>query len=189
MRGGREALRTPHPRLTSLYVFFLASTVSASTLEQLVRDEEQAEARDLVDNLLDRDDRAHGINVRDHNGATALMHAAGIGSLAAIRLIIGKGADVRLADDYGMTALHRAAEGGMHEACTLLLAHGAVRDAKDALNLRPADVAHAWGHPALAEQLGHSTPWSGTKTSSERLPPFNADGTEEPANPRWMREL
>jgi ankyrin repeat protein len=148
-------------------------------------------APDFVQALLDRSTRVHGAGAdeRDHNGATPLIHAAGLGNTAVVELLLRKGARIDAADAFGMTALHRAAEGGMLNACKLLLARGARRDARDALSLTPAEVAHAWGYPKVAELLGHPAPWSGTSTSAGRGPPFNADGTEAPANPRWRREL
>lgn len=152
-----------------------------------------AVAEELVQALLDRIEPEPGarsdVDVRDHNGVTLLGHAAGLGNTAAIALLVQRGAAIDAVDGFGMTPLHRAAEGGMLDACRVLLAHGANTAARDDLKLTPADIAHAWGYPQVAELLGHPSPWSGTRTSAGREPPFNADGTEEPKNPRWKREL
>ena len=67
--------------------------------------------------------------------------------------------------------------------------NGAKRDAADIAGVKAAEFARHWGHPEVAELLGHPSPWAATKTSANRPPPFNAEGTEEPENPRWMREL
>ena len=174
-----------------------ASLVTASPQQQHQPHHDGGSAEQLVQTLLDRatapgdalgstpTSAVRGVNSRDHNGATPLIYAAGIGSTSAIKLLLRRGAVVGAADEYGMTALHRAAEGGMLEACQVLLAHGASKDAKDQRGLKPGDIAHAWGYPVVAELLGHPTPWASTTTSAGRGPPFNADGTEEPLNPRW----
>ena len=48
---------------------------------------------------------AGGVEVVDEQGRTPLMHAAAIGSLEAVRLLIEKGAKVNAADSFGVTPL------------------------------------------------------------------------------------
>ena len=186
----RTATATPRLMCLAIHVLLASSASAGKTLEELVAEEEHFEGEDLVEHLLDQDDTQSGnVNYHDHNGATALIHAAGIGSKPAIKILLAKGANIAARDVHGMTALHRAAEGGHLEVCKLLLANGAKRDATDLANVRAAELAHQWGHPKVAELLGHPSPWTATKTSANRPPPFNADGTEEAEHPRYMREL
>ena len=186
----RTATATPRLMCLAIHVLLASSASAGKTLEELVAEEEHFEGEDLVEHLLDQDDTQSGnVNYHDHNGATALIHAAGIGSKPAIKILLAKGANIAARDVHGMTALHRAAEGGHLEVCKLLLANGAKRDATDIANVRAAELAHQWGHPKVAELLGHPSPWTATKTSANRPPPFNADGTEEAEHPRYMREL
>jgi hypothetical protein len=60
-----------------------------------------------------------GVDVRDDHGATPLMHAAAIGSVDAVRLLLGAAADVNAKNAFDATALtgvgvleyHRRADG------------------------------------------------------------------------------
>jgi len=50
---------------------------------------------------------AHGakVDLRDHDGQTALMHAAQIGTVDAVQALLAAGADVNVRDHRGQTAL------------------------------------------------------------------------------------
>jgi uncharacterized protein len=61
-------------------------------------------------------------------GRTALWRAADRGNgAAAVRALLGKAADARIADQQGSTPLLRAIESGEQEAAQLLLGKGAER--------------------------------------------------------------
>jgi len=76
---------------------------------------------------------------RDNDKATALVFAAGEGGndsqspgqIAAVKLLLERGARVDAANFAGDTALHEAARRGYLESIRLLLAHGADRSLKD----------------------------------------------------------
>jgi uncharacterized protein len=61
-------------------------------------------------------------------GRTVLWHAADRGNGAAVRALLGKGADARIADQQGTMPLLRAIESGEQEAAQLLLGKGAELD-------------------------------------------------------------
>lgn len=50
---------------------------------------------------------------RDHDGRTALMHAAGGGSMHIVRQLLSNGSEVNAVDYYGQTALMFAAQGNV----------------------------------------------------------------------------
>ena len=101
---------------------------------------------------------AHGADVtlKIKNNSTVLMYASGLGRgtsafaedvgteadlFRAARLAIEHGADVRAANDQGLTALHYAAQSGLSSVVQLLADHGAVLDAKDKQGRTPVDSA------------------------------------------------
>ncbi|KAL8450876.1 hypothetical protein Emag_002982 [Eimeria magna] len=64
-------------------------------------------------------------NVGDKSGKTPLFVAASLGNLAAVELLIDKGALVNAEAEGGGTPLHEAVYAGKTDAVKLLLAHGA----------------------------------------------------------------
>lgn len=93
--------------------------------------------------------------MRQKNGTTALMFAAGLGRgqgvfakdyatepelLEAVTVLVDHGADVNAASDRGETALHFAAQAS-DEIVRYLAAHGAKLDAKDKQGRTPVDMA------------------------------------------------
>jgi ankyrin repeat protein len=68
------------------------------------------------------------VNVPDENGATPLMYAAALLTLADLRLLVDHQANVNAANANGSTALMWAA--GDAAKLRLLLAHGAAVDAR-----------------------------------------------------------
>lgn len=65
------------------------------------------------------------LNKSDYNGKTALIWAALRGHKAVVRLLLQKGADVKVEDKIGGTALHWAAGTGQKAVVQLLLEKGA----------------------------------------------------------------
>ena len=64
-------------------------------------------------------------------------------------------------DEFGLGALHYAAEEGHKGAIEVLLRAGARSDVKDELGKTPAQVAKAWGHIEASIMLG-GTPQAAT---------------------------
>ena len=71
------------------------------------------------------------VNAKDEHGRNALMFAAAVGNLAAIKYFIKRGADVNEKDNDGWTAVMKAAIRGHKEAVALLCQYGADVNAKD----------------------------------------------------------
>jgi fucose 4-O-acetylase-like acetyltransferase len=78
-------------------------------------------------------------------GATPLSTAAAYGNVAAIELLIAKGADVKARNRDGATPLHAAAMYGKVKAARVLIQHGADRRAKNRIGETPADMLNADG--------------------------------------------
>jgi uncharacterized protein len=113
------------------------------------------------------------VNHADPDGATALMHAAGSGRVAAIRHLLRRRADPHTRDRVRRTALHWAAllwqgyADGAHEAwmgelhergddpnrAGVLLAAGPEVDARDQWNRTPLWYASYLGHTRTARIL------------------------------------
>jgi ankyrin repeat protein len=83
---------------------------------------------------------ATGLTPHTGAGATPIERPAELG-LAAGRLALELGADVRAARKDGMTALHLAAENGWNEIAQFLIDEGALLDVRDWSGRLPIDVA------------------------------------------------
>jgi ankyrin repeat protein len=84
---------------------------------------------------------AGGVEVRDERGRTPLMHAAAVGSLDAVRLLLERGASVNTADAAGVTPLMFAARDAAK--VRLLLERGADPNAKSKLGQTAMLIAAA----------------------------------------------
>jgi len=96
---------------------------------------------------------AAGLQRPSTGRTTALMAAAGVGwresvrrgrdseAIAALELLLGRGADVNAANQMGDTALHGAARRGSPAIIEFLLNHGANVRAKNARGQTPLDIA------------------------------------------------
>lgn len=73
--------------------------------------------------ILQRWDGALNINYYDKEGQTALHQSCLDGNLELVKLLIKFGADVRLANRDGWSALHIAAYGGHQEIALYLIAN------------------------------------------------------------------
>lgn len=69
------------------------------------------------------------------NGTTALMCASENGRLAAVRMLLGAGADATAADADGWTPLAFAARGGHLAIAKELLDAGAIVDSRDCVSI------------------------------------------------------
>jgi ankyrin repeat protein len=77
----------------------------------------------LIESVLDRD--ASLIDSLDGRGRTALFHASRNNRLAAVKLLVERGADVNKSDAVGIAALHRASQQCSDELIQYLIDHGA----------------------------------------------------------------
>jgi ankyrin repeat protein len=105
---------------------------------------------------------------------SALMSAAKIGSAAAVRLALGKGALVDGRDKDGKTALMWAAYMGRVEAITELLSEGAEVNASDNLGWTPVAAAVWARHAAALELLLNRSPDVNSRDSEGRTPLMHA---------------
>ena len=90
-----------------------------------------------------------GVDLRDDRGATPLMHAAAIGSIEAVRLLLDAGADVNARNASGATALLWA--DGDHAKSWLLIREGA--DVHATSKLRKTPLLALAGRPGNADLL------------------------------------
>ena len=90
---------------------------------------------------------------RNPNGRRALNWAAWYDRMAAVRLLVARGAAVNLANRTGNTPLHHAAENGAIEAARALLAAGADPFRRNGEGQTPTEVARSRGHERVAALL------------------------------------
>jgi hypothetical protein len=83
----------------------------------------------------------------------ALRHAAEIGDLATLAVLVSKQTDIDSRDSAGRTALMLATLHGQAGAVDALLAHGADPDAADTDGTTPLQAAAAGHHPSIAAAL------------------------------------
>jgi len=89
-----------------------------------------------------------------HSGTTALLLAADLGSVEAVRLLHDAGASVTVSDGNRRTALHLAAvKNHMSLADVLVGDMGCDAEAKDRKGKTPADLAAEEGHEEMVELL------------------------------------
>lgn len=117
--------------------------------------------RRLLDALLVDDT---SVNTADRRGATPLLMLLGVhvkpgaecdGTHLGALLpgLLDAGADIRHADEHGVTALHACAMHALFEPARVLLTRGGERDARDCMQRTPAEVARALGYVDLALEL------------------------------------
>jgi ankyrin repeat protein len=103
-----------------------------------------------VDRLLEL---GFAVDTRDHQGATALLHACGAGHRDVAALLLDKGADATLAANNGMTPLAAAVSARRESLVALLLQHSVGADQRLPGEATALMVAAAMGYPDIAEQL------------------------------------
>jgi ankyrin repeat protein len=93
------------------------------------------------------------VDTRDHQGATALLHACGAGQREVAALLLDKGADTTLAATNGMTPLAAAVSARREALVALLLQNSVAVDQRLPGEATALMIAAAMGYPDLAEQL------------------------------------
>jgi ankyrin repeat protein len=90
-------------------------------------------------------------------GTTPLMLAAGAGTdvagtrppaerataIQTVKFLVGRGADVNAAGQFGWTALHSASYQGLNDVIEFLVGQGAKLDAKDGFGQTPLSISYA----------------------------------------------
>ncbi len=111
----------------------------------------------MVEYLLER---GADPNAGDDDKVTPLGWAALGNHVAAVKVLVAKGAKIDHMDAKGMTPLLYAAsiDYGDTAAVRALLAAGADRDAKDEKGRTARELAEAYGHTSIAEALGGKAP-------------------------------
>ena len=109
-----------------------------------------AGALTAVDRLLEL---GFAVDTRDHQGATALLHACGAGHRDVAAWLLEKGADATLAANNGITPLAAAVSARREALVALLLQHGAAVDQRLPGEATALMIAAAMGYPEVAEQL------------------------------------
>lgn len=110
----------------------------------------KAGALTAVDRLLEL---GFAVDTRDHQGATALLHACGAGQRDVAALLLDKGADATLAATNGMTPLAAAVSARRETLVALLLQNGIAVDQRLPGEATALMIAAAMGYPEIAEQL------------------------------------
>jgi ankyrin repeat protein len=104
------------------------------------------------------------VNAADKRGATPLLMLLGVHVKpgaecdgthlgALLPVLLDAGADLRHADEHGVSALHACAMHALFEPARVLLARGGDRDARDCMQRTPAEVARLLGYVDLALEL------------------------------------
>lgn len=93
------------------------------------------------------------LNARNRLGKTPLLLALEVQAEDAAARLLAHGADVKIPDVQGSTALHVAAAAGMDAIAADLQTAGASALVTDADGQRPTDVARLSGHAALSFRL------------------------------------
>ena len=93
------------------------------------------------------------VNMQASDGASALHSAVHEAHDGIILMLLRKKADVRMPDDNGNTPLHIAAEQGNVGVVKVLVQYKSDPSLRNALSLRPADVARKHQHLPLALSL------------------------------------
>jgi ankyrin repeat protein len=83
--------------LLLLEVTGLAAGASSDDYYKAIRTNDLAQLKSLVS--------AGDVNVRDRHGATPLMYAASVGSVAAVKVLLAAGADAKVKNSFDATAL------------------------------------------------------------------------------------
>lgn len=109
------------------------------------------------------------INQLSTQGKSALMFAASNGQLDTVKLLIERGADPLIKDNFGTTATIIAATTGSTEVVKLLLKHGGDPTTKDSSGGSALDNAVFYGHTETVKALLSATKKLSDENSAELL--------------------
>jgi len=125
---------------------------SGSPLQRELSESLDDEQLDRIFNLLDGHPEL--ANSRSAGGRTPLTLAASRGSIPLAKMLLGKGAEVNMADRREhRTALHYACQKGTMEMVDLLLSHKAEIKPVDREKATPLYLAKSEGHDGLVKKL------------------------------------
>lgn len=97
--------------------------------------------------------RGDNVNIRDDDGATPLIHASGMGNMAAMSCLLSADANPGLATINGTTALGAAVLGGHRDAVKLLVGHGVPVDQLQMHKVTPLMLAAARWNSSMVSLL------------------------------------
>jgi ankyrin repeat protein len=141
----------PGEGLTALIVA-AEENISGLHHQYLLNDDQQPVL--AVCYLLDRLERAPGINIETSTGNTALLHACALGREHVVEALLDRYANINQQNCYGHAALHVAAMNGSIRCTKLLLERGARSDMKDHNGKTPYDLALEHGFSGILTILG-----------------------------------
>ncbi|KAF0686508.1 Aste57867_21695 [Aphanomyces stellatus] len=143
--------RTDTHRMTTFDAFVHAASLNQTTVVQ--RWQALLQRHNVQWWRLYRIDKGHAVDHEDSDGQRALCLAAQNQCMDTMALLVQHGADVRLPQRGGRTALHEACTWGKPLAVALLIAHGANVNTRDCSGQVPLHCACQNGDPALVRLL------------------------------------
>lgn len=136
--------------LTALLAAGIADAADADTGRTALMLAAAQKKDSMLRALLDAGGDANAVDAHGRNGG---WYAADAGSVQNILLISGAGADFARADEFGDTALHRAAARGYSSAVKTLSDIAALNDTPNKQGLSPIMLAAINGWPEIVDAL------------------------------------
>ena len=106
----------------------------------------------VIETVLELDE-SFDLNSKDDDGYTALSRAAQVGQVAAVQLLIERGAEIESKNRWGRTPLSEAARYGHEVIVRLLIERNANIESTDADGRTPLSWAARYGHEAIVRLL------------------------------------
>ena len=125
------------------------------------------------------------VDAEDASARTPLMYAAAAGAGRVVAVLLEHGADVRVCDEAGLTALHLATAWGRTKVANQLRAAGASGGAKDHRGRTAHDVA---GLAARVEMYPDDVPAAEDRRMCEGKEPEPSEEKKDDSPPRRRRK-